>query len=123
MTEQSNELVFGYNADNDVLNSVIGYVHKVFSPNTYPCELCSLTHSNIGERKQWKDFRVTQEIKMTFIYKTEFQQRFKKEVELPAVIWLKDGKELILLEKKEITSFINLDQLMEAIILRLQTIV
>lgn len=122
MKEQLVKLVFVYNADNDVLNSVLGYMHKVFSPRTYPCDLCSLTHSNIGERKAWKDFKGDQNVSMDFIYKKEFKERFTIESEAPIILALKDGVISIVMSKEEIAGVQNLDELLESLSLKLQTI-
>lgn len=121
MKEQEEELIFVYNADKDVLNSVLGYAHKVFSPSTYPCQLCNLTHSNLGERKVWKEFKALQKVRMTFIYRAEFNDRFNTTTDLPVIISVLDGIETVLLSKKEIASFANANELMESITSNMQT--
>ena len=49
-------LVFVYNADSGLFNAVSDAAHKIFSPRTYQCNLCALTHSAIGMRREWKQF-------------------------------------------------------------------
>ena len=122
MKEQFDKLVFVYNADSDVLNSVLGYMHKVFSPRTYPCDLCSLTHSNIGERKAWRGFKGKQDVRMDFIYKKEFNESFKIETALPVILAVINGLPAIIMSKEEIASIEGLDELMESLSLKLQTI-
>jgi hypothetical protein len=36
-------LVFVYNADSGVFNTLSDIAHKIFSPETYACNLCALT--------------------------------------------------------------------------------
>jgi hypothetical protein len=47
-------LVFVYNADSGVFNTLSDIAHKIFSPETYACNLCALTHTNFGMRGEWK---------------------------------------------------------------------
>ena len=121
MMEKIDKLVFVYNAEKDVLNSILGYAHKVFSPATYPCELCSITHSNLGERKVWKEFRLSQSVKMVFIYRTEFNELFNISADLPVVISVANGNEKVLLTKNEISKLSDSEELMNEIKLKMQT--
>lgn len=121
MKDEVEELIFVYNADKDALNALIGYAHKVFSPSTYPCELCNLTHSNIGERRIWKDFRMSQHVTMSFIYKAEFNERFNITTNLPVVISILNGIETVVLTKEEMAALANANELMHAIRTKMQT--
>ena len=49
-------LVFVYNADSGVFNTLADAAHKIFSPQTYACNLCALTHSTFGMRDEWRRF-------------------------------------------------------------------
>lgn len=115
------KLLFVYNAEKDVLSASLGYLHKVFSPSTYPCELCSITHSNIGERKEWSELKDRSEFEMEFIYLREFNERFNLDVELPAVFYLEGEKAILILSKREISNSKNAEGLMQSLILKLQT--
>ncbi|MBC7930780.1 MAG: hypothetical protein H7Z38_09495, partial [Rubrivivax sp.] len=63
MTERNGQpnhaLVFVYNADSGLFNALTDIAHKAFSPATYQCNLCALTHSTFGMRKGWKRFLET----------------------------------------------------------------
>jgi hypothetical protein len=51
-------LVFVYNADSGssgLFNTLTDIAHKLISPHTYSRNLCALTHSNPGMRKEWKE--------------------------------------------------------------------
>ena len=43
------KLLFVYNVNSGKLNILFGIVHKIISPSTYTCELCSLTHGVFSE--------------------------------------------------------------------------
>ena len=106
------KIIFVYNADKDVLSASLGYLHKVFSPSTYPCELCSLTHSNVGERRAWSKLKAETNFEMEFIYKSEFESRFSLNVELPVILSLNDDSPKVLMTKTDFTGIKSPDELM-----------
>ena len=95
---------------------------KFFSPSTYPCELCSLTHSNVGERRAWSKLKAETNLEMEFIYKSEFKSRFSMNVELPVILKLKDDSPKVLMTKTDITGIKSPDELMQLLNSKLQTI-
>ncbi len=81
-------LIFVYNATSDFWSKYIDVAHKIVSPSTYPCDLCSLTHGNFSEKKIWKEFRETTEDEFVFMYKNEFENQYPDyvDVDLPIVM-------------------------------------
>ena len=51
-----NRLLFVYNADSGLFNTMADIGHKIFSPQTYSCLLCALTHGYFRERDEWRRF-------------------------------------------------------------------
>ncbi len=49
-------LLFVYNADSGLFNTLSDIAHKLLSPHTYACDLCRLTHGYLRERAAWRDF-------------------------------------------------------------------
>ena len=49
-------LIFVYNADSGLFNTLTDIAHKVLSPDTYACNLCSITHGYLKERRKWRNF-------------------------------------------------------------------
>ena len=49
-------LVFVYNARSGLFNALSDAAHKIFSPGTYQCNLCALTHTALGMRGEWRKF-------------------------------------------------------------------
>lgn len=87
MTETaSRKIIFVYNADSGVFNLVSDIAHKIFSPQTYACNLCALTHSNFGMRGEWKEYLGSLRNPLEFLHADEFKKKYPSaEVELPAV--------------------------------------
>lgn len=96
-TLENTALVFVYNANSGLFNTVADMAHKMFSPKTYQCNLCALTHSTFVMRKSWQEFLATLEIPFEFLHADELQNRFFiKGIRLPA-IFKKQGERLTLL--------------------------
>ena len=91
-----NTLIFAYNADSGPLNGLIDAAHKIISPQTYQCNLCAITYSHFGMRKEWKQFVKTLDIKVEFLHRNELIKQYAiKETKLPA-IFSKDNDTLAL---------------------------
>ncbi len=118
-----NTLIFVYNADEDYFSQVTDYLHKVFRPKTYACNLCSLTHSNFGMRSEFKEF-VKVFDNLEFLHKDEFYRKFNdyKNDKLPAV-YVKNSddknKLAVLISREEINKINNLDELITLIKIRI----
>jgi hypothetical protein len=87
-------LVFVYNADSGVFNTLADVAHKIFSPQTYGCNLCALTHTAVGMRREWKRFLDGLDAPLEFLHADELRARYGVEgVPLPA-IFKGDGERL-----------------------------
>ncbi|MGC1516748.1 MAG: GTPase [Maribacter sp.] len=76
------KLLFIYNANSDNGSQLLDFAHKMLSPATYDCNLCSLTFGRFTEKRQWKVFR--KKLKsdghaLSFLHKDEFQNRYKSK--------------------------------------------
>jgi hypothetical protein len=90
-------LVFVYNAGSGLFNALTDIAHKTFSPRTYQCNLCALTHSTFGMRKDWKRFLETLDVPLEFLHSDElYELRGVSGVTLPA-IFKREGERLELL--------------------------
>jgi hypothetical protein len=105
-------LVFVYNADSGLFNTLTDIAHKAFSPQTYSCSLCAITYGNFGMRQEWKQFLESLESPKEFLHRDEFHSRYgRRELDLPVVL-ARDGKELrVLLSAAEIGSCGDIEQL------------
>ncbi|MFL6285628.1 MAG: hypothetical protein ACJ74Q_21030 [Pyrinomonadaceae bacterium] len=86
MSVERSALVFVYNADSGVFNALADAAHKIFSPRTYACNLCALTHTALGMRGEWKSFLEGLGRPLEFLHADELKSRYGLEgVPLPAV--------------------------------------
>lgn len=82
------KIIFVYNADSGFMNSVLDIGHKVLSPNTYKCNLCSLTFDVLKENKEWRKFRESSVSSLEFLHKNEFEKKYGEKREYPIVLKL-----------------------------------
>jgi hypothetical protein len=89
-------LVFVYNADSGLFNTLTDIAHKIFSPSTYSCNLCALTHTAFGMKSQWKAFLATLPMPLEFLHANELRRRHgNTDTQLPA-IFQREGDRLAL---------------------------
>ena len=108
------KLIFVYNADSGLMNSLIDIGHKALSPQTYQCNLCSLTFGLVSEHKQWKQFREESSTEMEFLHRDEFEQKYARQSEYPVI--LKEDKDLsVVISQTELNQIKTLDELIERV--------
>lgn len=109
-------LIFVYNADSGLFNTLTDIAHKVFSPQTYACNLCGLTYSHFGMKQEWKEFLGSLDLRLEFLHRDEFQAGYGMEgLPLPA-IFKKEGNELrLLLGAEAIASCKHIDDLKQLV--------
>jgi len=85
-------LVFVYNADTGFFNLAADTAHKLFSPQTYPCRLCDLTHGVWRMRPEWAQFIQESPVALVFLHRDEFHAQYADWTAepLPAV-WMDGG--------------------------------
>lgn len=109
-------LLFMYAADSGLFNTVADIAHKIFSPQTYPCRLCALTHGYFQTRKVWQDFIAGIGVPCRFLHRDEAQGVAGIDTaRLPAVYrWQRGGWQLCL-DGDAIAACLDLKTLMAAI--------
>ena len=106
-------LIFFYNAQSGISNAILDYVHKIFSPSTYDCNLCSLTYNNFGMINQWKKFIRSIKIPVHFQYADHLNTYgIDIDSDLPAIFTL-NGE--LFLSAKKINSCTTLDELINVV--------
>ncbi|HEV3467709.1 MAG TPA: hypothetical protein VG148_00195 [Pyrinomonadaceae bacterium] len=116
-------LVFVYNADSGLFNAVADAAHKIFSPRTYRCNLCALTHSALGMRKDWKRFLEGLGVPLEFLHADELRARHgAAAVPLPAVFTKNDDRLEVLLGADAINSCRTGDELKQLIVNRMKEV-
>lgn len=69
----SSQLLFVYNADSGLFNTVTDMAHKIFAPQTYACDLCALTHGYFSERDAWRSFIESLGVPCRFLHRDQAQ--------------------------------------------------
>ena len=80
-------LLFVYNADSGLFNTLADIAHKVFSPRTYECQLCMITHDALHMKRAWKTFLEELDMPMEFLHRDQFHARWdRRDMPLPAIL-------------------------------------
>ena len=108
------KLLFVYNADSGVVNTVKDIGHKLFSPQTYDCFLCSLTHGTFRENSEWKSFRQNSAFEMTFLYRDEFERQYDIHLDYPVILKQNDSLDVVI-ARDQLASFSSLGNLIDAV--------
>ncbi|MFW5703057.1 MAG: hypothetical protein ACOCXP_03790 [Candidatus Dojkabacteria bacterium] len=122
MGTNSKQLVFVYNADSGIVNGLFDWTHKILSPQTYQCQLCSLTTGTFGEKSDWKQFIENLPLKVEFLHKDQFAREITSlEIDFPVIFMREKGRLSVFLSKTEIDKCITLHDLTKLINARLET--
>jgi hypothetical protein len=113
-------LVFVYNANGGLFNTLADVAHKIFSPETYACNLCALTHSNFGMRKEWRQFVESLGGPVEFLHADELKTRYGVEgVRLPVIFSREDESLRELVGAAEINNCRTMEELEQLILEKL----
>lgn len=73
------KITFVYNADSGKINTLLDIGHKILRPDTYSCNLCSLTHGVFSEKEEWRQYREATQHELEFLHKDEFEEKYGKD--------------------------------------------
>lgn len=105
-------LLFVYNADSGLFNALADIGHKLFSPATYQCNLCAITHGLFHERGAWRSFIANLDADCEFLHRDQFRDRFPwRDDSLPAVFRLRDGQPDACVDAEALGACADLDAL------------
>lgn len=106
------EIIMIYNAQSGLKNTIVDGLHKIFSPSTYPCDLCALTYGHFSEKSNWKKFRMRSNIQMSFYHIDEFEAKFGKLKYRHPIALLHQNKTFeTLISPEEFKQFKNTEEL------------
>lgn len=111
-----NKIIFIYNAKSGKLNSLLDVAHKLISPKTYQCKLCTITHDTFTENILWKEFRQKASLPLEFLHKDEFEKRYKNiETKYPVIFLQEEEKLTEWISKSEIEKIETTQELIHLI--------
>lgn len=109
-------VIFVYNADSGLFNLVSDMAHKLISPDTYNCQLCMLTHGNLGMRDQWREYLDSLEVEKEFLHRDEFIKKHPNtELDLPALFLAREDSVELLVSSETISNCATMDILIEKV--------
>lgn len=112
MQKTKAEIIFVYNADSGLANSLIDYGKKYVSPSKYDCQLCMISYGQFGMKKDWKTFVGSLAYPVSFLHKNEFIEKYPKiSTTLPAMLIISDDKLTALLNSTDFDKIHNLIEL------------
>lgn len=88
--------------------------HKVISPSTYKCALCSLTHHALSEKSEWANFRKSSRHDLQFLHRDEFEAQYSASFEYPVILDI-TGEMKVLFSSQELEKFKNVKELISGI--------
>lgn len=105
-------LIFVYNADSGVFNLAADIAHKIFSPQTYSCNLCAITHSTFGMKNEWRDYLATLKVPFEFLHADELKAEYQiKAVDLPAIFRQENNDMKMIIDSAAINACRTIDDL------------
>ena len=109
-------LVFVYNAGSGLFNTLGDVAHKIFSPETYACNLCALTHTAFGMRREWREFLESLDARLEFLHADELRDRYGLTgLPLPAILRRRGASLEVFADSAAINSCRTLDELKQLI--------
>ncbi len=110
------KLVFVYNADSGLFNTVTDIAHKILSPKTYECQLCAITHGIFSVRENWVKFLEELDAECDFLHKDEFIKSYPNtSTNYPAIFKLENNTPELWIDDKTINQLSSVDDLKKAI--------
>ena len=110
------KIIFIYNANSGKVNTLLDIGHKILSPATYSCNLCSITHGIFSEREAWKQYRLQSNHELEFLHKDEFENKYnyKQELTYPVILTENENGNLdVLVSTEEINRAQTIDELIQ----------
>lgn len=105
------KLILVYRAHSKGWGKMIDFGHKIISPSTYSCSLCSLTHGVFKPKKEWIAFLESLNMEVVFYHQDDWPDRETMQVKLPLVLICENSKNHILMNADYFKGIKNVTQL------------
>jgi hypothetical protein len=104
-----------YAMDGNWFSELVGAVHKIASPSTYPCQLCKLTHGPVSARPAWSQFIKNSNIRIKPVHRDQLRLHPELGATLPAVYRETSAGLQLLLGPAQLAECQTADELVTAI--------
>lgn len=114
-------ILFVYNADSGLIAQLTDYVHKIVSPQSYPCSLCQITYGNLGMKRDWRRFAQELPLAAVFLHRDELTGKHATLLteKLPAVFVAEGGEVTLLVSADELDETPDVPALQALVLARL----
>jgi hypothetical protein len=117
---ENRTLIFVYNADSGLFNTLTDIAHKTFAPETYSCNLCAITYGTFGMRAEWKQFLESLACELKFLHRNELAEQYGiDDTVLPAIFSTQTETPELWITAPEINACGSIDELKQLIVARL----
>lgn len=113
----SGRLIFVYNARAGLAAGALDSLHKLFSPATYPCSLCAVTHGLVRADPRWRAWLRTARYETVFHHRPDFRAAYPAfaDLPLPAVLIDRGDGPAVLLSAADLAAIATPGALIAAI--------
>ncbi|MDX1581553.1 MAG: hypothetical protein R3360_08015, partial [Alphaproteobacteria bacterium] len=113
MGQHAPKFLIVYNADGGLFNMVADGIHKVVSPDTYPCSLCAVSYGLVSMHTPWRKYLKSLSYEVVFHHKDDFAEAYPgHEIALPAILVRKAGAmPEVLIGKDELDALEDVNEL------------
>jgi hypothetical protein len=113
MGQHAPKFLIVYNADGGIFNMVADGIHKVVSPDTYPCSLCAVSYGLVSMHTPWRKYLKSLPHEVVFHHKDDFAEAYPgHEIALPAILVREAGPmPEVLIGKDELDALEDVNQL------------
>ena len=106
------QLIFIYNGDSGLLNSLVHLMHKTLSPSTYECSLCALIYNGISLDKGWLSYVAQLDAEVEYCHRDVFQVRHGRSFQSYPLLLERTGETFtVLMAKADFDAVSDLDDL------------
>lgn len=108
------KLHFVYNVDPNPRALIGDFLHRLISPETYPCKLCDVTYGRFFKKLAWQNYIRQLSIKSVFHTRSAFRKKFPqlKGESVPLVAYQSSSGNLtVIITKAQLESVKRLDDL------------
>ncbi|MBY0521357.1 MAG: hypothetical protein K2P79_13135 [Sphingomonas sp.] len=85
-------LIMVYNANGGIFAAVSDAVHKLVSPDSYPCSLCAVSYGAVSMRSEWRAFLNSLPLAKRFHHRDDFRAAWPGlTIALPAILLQRGG--------------------------------
>ena len=115
--EDKKKLIFIYAADSGVFNTVTDIAHKIFSPKTYECQLCKISHGWFSMHEDWRKGIENLGVEPEYYHRDRLPaalQEFCSSINLPCVLLQDENRQYkVLMDREEISRCDGIDTLLD----------